>query len=69
MTSQTRSILVTVPDMMCGSCAKKITAAVQSLDGLAVVTADPETKQVTIVTVQDETAVRASIEAVGFEVQ
>jgi copper chaperone CopZ len=63
-----RSIQLTVPDMMCGSCGKKIVAAVQTLDPAAVVTPDPETKLVTIVTTWDEGAVRAAIEAVGFEV-
>ncbi len=53
---------------MCGSCGKKIVAAVQALDPAAVVTPDPETKLVTIVTAWDEVAVRVAIEAVGFEV-
>ncbi len=66
--AQPRSVQFTVPDMMCGSCGKKIVAAVQALDGLAVVTADPETKLVTIVTVWNEMAMRVAIEDVGFEV-
>jgi copper chaperone CopZ len=66
--SQRRSFQFTVPDMMCGSCGKKIMTAVQGLDGLAVVTADPETKLVTIVTVWNEMAMRVAIEGIGFEV-
>jgi copper chaperone CopZ len=63
-----RSIQFTVPDMMCASCGKKIVAAVQALDSAAVVTPDPETKLVTIVTQWDAVAVRVAIEDVGFEV-
>ena len=57
-----------VPDMMCGSCGKKIVAAVIALDADAVVVANPETKQVQVTTVQSSAAIRAAIESVGFEV-
>lgn len=72
MTSQTsaqaRSIAFTVPDMMCGSCGKKIIAAVTRVDPTSVVTADPETKGVNILTKCDEVVMRDAIEQVGFEV-
>jgi copper chaperone len=57
-----------VPDMMCGSCGKKIMAAVMEVDADAVVVANPETKQVEVTTVQSSTAIRVAIESVGFEV-
>ena len=66
--AQARSIVFTVPDMMCGSCGKKIITAVTMLDESAVVTADPETKWVTVLTRCDEGMVRDAIEQVGFEV-
>jgi copper chaperone len=67
--AEPRSLQFTVPDMMCGSCAKKIITAVQTLDGLAIVTADPETKLVNVVTLWNELAVRVAIEDVGFEIK
>ncbi len=57
-----------VPDMMCGSCEKKIVAAIIALDADAVVMANPETKQVQVTTVQSNAAIRSAIESVGFEV-
>ena len=66
--AQARSIVFTVPDMMCGSCEKKIIAVVTAFDPVAVVTADLETKVMTILTRCEEGALRESIEQVGFEV-
>ena len=66
--AQARSIVFTVPDMMCGSCGKKIIAAVAALDADAVVTTDPETKLVTVLTRCEEGLVQGAIERVGFEV-
>ncbi|MBC7516838.1 MAG: heavy-metal-associated domain-containing protein [Alkalinema sp. FL-bin-369] len=66
--AQAQPIVFTVPDMMCGSCGKKIIAAVTGVDPTSVVTADPETKLVTILTRCDEGMVRDAIEQVGFEV-
>ena len=66
--AQAQSIVFTVPDMMCESCGKKISAAVTGVDPTSVVTADPETKRVTILTKCDETVMRDAIEQVGFEV-
>ena len=66
--AQAQSIVFTVPDMMCGSCGKKIIAAVTGVDPTSVVTADPETKRVTILTKCDEAVMRDAIGQVGFEV-
>ena len=66
--AQARSIVFTIPDMMCGSCEKKIIAAVTVFDPAAVVTADLETKGVTILTRCEEGLLREAIEQVGFEV-
>ena len=66
--AQARSIVFTVPDMMCGSCGKKIIAAVTAFDETAIVTADPETKKVTVLTRCEEEWVKGAIEQVGFEV-
>ncbi len=66
--AQAQSIVFTVPDMMCGSCGKKIIAAVTGVDPTSVVTADPETKRVTILTRCDEAVMRDAVEGVGFEV-
>ena len=66
--AQARSIVFTVPDMMCGSCEKKITAAVMVFDPAAVVTADLETKRVTVLTRCEEGLLKEAIEQVGFEV-
>lgn len=66
--AQAQPIVFTVPDMMCGSCGKKIIAAVTVVDPTSVVTADPETKKVTILTRCDEAVMRDAIEGVGFEI-
>ena len=66
--AQARSIVFMVPDMMCGSCEKKIIAAVTAFDPVAVVTADLETKVMTILTRCEEGELKDAIEQVGFEV-
>ena len=66
--AQARSIVFTIPDMMCGSCEKKIIAAVTAFDPAAGVTADLETKGVTILTRCEERLLKEAIEQVGFEV-
>lgn len=68
MTAQAVPLNFVVPDMMCDSCGKKITAAVMGVDADAVVVANPETKQVEVTTVQSSAEIRAAIESVGFEV-
>lgn len=68
MTSPVSPLLFTVPDMMCGSCGKKIVAAVQGLEPGAIVVTNPETKEVQVTTAQSWEAVKAAIEAIGFEV-
>lgn len=68
MTVQAVPLSFLVPDMMCGSCGKKIVAAVMGLDADALVVTNPETKQVQVTTVQSSAAIKAAIESVGFEV-
>ncbi len=68
MTTQPLPLVFTVPDMMCGSCGKKIVAAVQGLAPEAIVLTNPETKEVQVTTGESWDAVKAAIEAVGFEV-
>ena len=66
--TQDRSIVFTVPDMMCESCEKKITAVVMVFDPSAVVMADLETKRMTVLTRCEEGLLKEAIEQVGFEV-
>lgn len=68
MESQLLPLVFTVPDMMCGSCGKKIVAAVQAAEAGAIVLTNPETKEVQVSSSQSWDAVKAAIEAVGFEV-
>jgi copper chaperone len=69
MTTQTTILKFTVPDMMCGSCGKKITAAVHALDAEAFVETNPETKAVQVTTKESWLDVAEAIEEVGFEVE
>ena len=55
-----------VPNMACDACAKNIINAVKTLDGNAVVTADPETKRVGVETETTETAVREALKQAGY---
>lgn len=59
---------LTVPSMACSACAETITKAVQTIDTMARVTADPKTKQVDIETVQSESLVRDAISKAGYPV-
>jgi copper chaperone CopZ len=68
METQALPLIFTVPDMMCGSCGKKIVAAVQGLAPEAIVVTNPETKEVQVTTAESWDAVKGAIEAVGFEV-
>ena len=68
MTAQAVPLSFLVPDMMCDSCGKKITAAVMGVDADAVVVVNPETKQVQVTTIQSSAEIRAAIESVGFDV-
>ena len=57
-----------VPNMACGSCAKAITKAIQSVDQKASVEADPKTKQVAVETDTSESAIRDAIKNAGYAV-
>jgi len=52
----------------CGSCVAKITQALQALDVVATVAVDISAGQVQVESNQPEAAIRAAIEALGFEV-
>lgn len=60
------TIKLKVPDMACDVCAKTITQAIHNLDSQASVTADSQTKQVTIETQASESSVREAITSAGF---
>lgn len=62
------TLKLTVPDMACQACVGSITKAVTALDPAAQIDADPKTKQVTIETQADATAVKAAITAAGYTV-
>jgi len=68
MSQQSSRLEFIVPDMMCGSCVKKITMAVHGLDPSAIVDANLETKQVNVTTLQPQDAIWSAMDAVGFEV-
>lgn len=58
----------TVPNMACADCASTITKAVKTVDPGAEVQADPKTKQVSIATQADESAVKEAIVSAGYSV-
>ena len=62
------TIELTVPDMACSACSQAITKAVTALDAAAKVSADPQTKQVSIDTQADAVAIKAAITAAGYTV-
>lgn len=62
------TLQLTVPNMACSACATTITNAVKAIDPAAEINADPKTKQVSIDTGANETAVREAIVAAGYTV-
>jgi len=62
------SLQLTVPDMACAACSETITKALKTLDPAAQVTADAQTKLVTIETQQPEIAVKQAIVAAGYSI-
>lgn len=60
------TIKLKVPDMACDVCAQTITQAIQNLDNRASVTADSQTKQITIETQASESSIREAITSAGF---
>jgi copper chaperone len=59
---------LTVPNMACSACAETITKAVTAIDPAAKISADPATKQVSIETQADASAVKEAITAAGYTV-
>lgn len=55
-----------VPDMHCDGCVRSVTKAIQSVDAGAVVTADLETKLVSVQSAASGEAIAAAIEDAGF---
>ena len=58
-----------VPDMDCQSCVRSIAAAVHQVDAKAVVSADLESKRVTVSGTGSAAAFAAAIEDAGFTAQ
>jgi copper chaperone len=59
---------LTVPNMACSACAETITKAVTAIDPVAKISADPATKQVSIETQADASAIKEAITAAGYTV-
>ncbi len=59
-------INLTLPDMVCGGCAKAVTKAVQKLDPAAVVDADPDTHAARITSTAREADLREALTRAGF---
>ena len=59
---------LSVPDLACSACVETVTKAVQGVDATAQVTADPKTKQVTVITNTSETAIKDAITTAGYTV-
>ena len=57
-----------VPSMACSACAETITRAVNGVDPVAKVEADPETKWVMVETQVAEAVVRGAIAAAGYPI-
>lgn len=55
-----------IQDMTCGSCARKITEAITQLDSQAEVEIDLKNKQISIVSVLSDEALKADIAASGY---
>ena len=58
----------TVPDMACSGCAETITKAIQGIDGLASVDADPSTKVVVIDSGVSDASLKEAIATAGYTV-
>lgn len=56
----------TVPDMSCGHCVKAITNAITALDAQAQITADLESKVVTVETTAEQAAIAAALTEEGY---
>jgi len=59
---------LSIPDLACSACVETVTKAVQGVDATAQVTADPKTKQVSVITNASETAIKDAITTAGYTV-
>lgn len=59
---------LSIPDLACSACVETVTKAVQGVDAMAQVTADPKTKQVSVITNASETAIKDAITTAGYTV-
>ena len=57
-----------VPDMTCGACARRVTKAVQSVDPVAQVEADPPNREVRIHSSADPAAFAKALGEAGYPV-
>lgn len=57
-----------VPNMASEACGQTITEAIQTVDPMAQVEADPKTKQVKVETLASEVAIKAAIADAGYTV-
>jgi copper chaperone len=58
-----------IPEIHCEGCIKSLTGALRRLDGKASLSADLDTKRVTVETMANDTAVTAAFEDAGFTVR
>jgi copper chaperone len=62
------SLQLTVPNMACAACGDTIAKAIQAIDPIATVEADPKTKRVNVETQASEAAIRQAITVAGYTV-
>jgi len=62
------TLQLNVPNMACEACGQTITEAIQTIDPMAQVKADPKTKQVKVETLASEVAIKAAIADAGYTV-
>lgn len=62
------TLQLTVPNMACSACSDTITKAIQAIDPVAVVQADPKTKLVNIETQAAEAAIKQAITDAGYAI-
>jgi copper chaperone len=58
----------TIPDLACGACADKISQAIHAIDPQAQLTADPQTKLVTIDSKLPITILATTIVGAGYTI-
>jgi copper chaperone len=62
------TLYLKVPSMACSACVEIITKAVNAVDPVAKVIADPATKRVEVETQQSEAAIKVAIAHAGYPV-